>query len=105
MQHFWRDLFTWWGRLTNIQFPPSLVHIMFGIINENEDLNLHTLNFCILYAKEYIHNCKIYGKNVRFDTFKCLVKKRLDIENCIYKSNNNHDVFIEMWETIYTSLS
>ena len=78
----------------------SLLEIMLGIVNENDEEILHVFNFCILFAKCYIYNCKVNNVTYLFQTFKQTLLNRLEVEQSIAISNNKLNNFLQRWNDI-----
>ena len=53
---------------------------MFGLVNNNDDNIMHIFNFCILFAKFYIYYCKVNSKHITLDSYKKLLKNRVQVE-------------------------
>ena len=100
LQHFWDTLFVWLMNIYGVRINLSVLEIMLGIINENDDEVLHVFNFCILFAKCYIYNCKVNNDIYLFQSFKQTLINRLEVEKCIAISNNNLNSFIQRWNNV-----
>ena len=64
MHLFWLAFNEWWFSIYNMRIALNKFDIIFGIINDIDDDILFVLNFCILYAKGFIHDCKIQDKDI-----------------------------------------
>ncbi len=105
VQHFWNTLFDWLENLYNVRMILSILDIIFGIANVNDDIIFDVYNFCILFAKFYIYECKIKSRVCIFEQFLRILKIRVDIEKCIAIKDDNLKNFLNMWEVIYTKLN
>ena len=81
VKYFWTALNRWWNRSTPTQTTYhniSELDIIFGIFN-SEKYTSH-LNFIILLAKKYIHDCKMTTRPISFFSFLVLVRQELNFE-------------------------
>ena len=78
VREFWTSLNRWWNRRTSMLTAPYTItdmDILFGISTvENA---LFNLNFVLLFAKKYIHDCKITNQNIAFLSFLVLLRHEL----------------------------
>ena len=77
--------------------------IIFGLPGE-EDIFM-IINFCILYGKKYIFDCRINENIVFIDRFKTKLKNRLEVEiyiidTCGIRLNNNKMLLIELYDSL-----
>ena len=78
IEGFWKA-FTSWLTKQNISLQAlTLVNILFGVFNENEDNII--LNHLILMAKFYIYKCKLNGTNPSLKVFIAKNKTVYQIE-------------------------
>ncbi len=87
VKEFWLQWFNWWENLLGIVIRNSQVIeecILFGFPS-NSDV-MQVLNFCILYAKYYIHIEHLFNNNI-LDLYTCLnqLKQALKTEENICK--------------------
>ena len=101
---FWNQLNRWWYVLTAVNIQFNKYYVIFGIINENDDPLLNALNFCILYGKYHISDCKRNLRTCCFSIFLRELKNRLEIEREICYNNAKSAYFLKTWEDIYNSL-
>ena len=63
--NFWGKLFSWLdtntGTTLNWPIFPSVTDILFGITNHDDPTTV--TNYCILYAKSYIHYQRLFHEN------------------------------------------
>ena len=101
---FWNQLNRWWHSLTAVKIQLNNHYVIFGIINENDDPLLNAFNFCILYGKFYISDCKRNHRTCCFFVFLREFKNRLETEREICYNNAKSAYFLKTWEDIYDSL-
>ena len=78
----------------------SVIDIIFGIDNENNDDILHVFNYTILFAKSFVYNCKIKDKAVRFLEYKASLLTRLEVEKHLAIAQNKLDNFNIVWSSM-----
>ena len=82
-----------WKRIFEFWFPLREVDIIFCVRSEIGDGNTDTLNYCILFAKFYIHQTKRNGDKIFFLKFLHMLKNRIEVFEaiCIFPkiSTNN----------------
>ena len=101
---YWQNFNQWWRNTTEIIIRLATVDIIFGIPNELQDDSLATLNYCLLFAKQFIYRKKKDNKEVNFNAYKCQLKMRLESERYIYESTGTYERFELLWKTIFDSL-
>ena len=101
---FWRSVKAWC--LRNFQFTIEFgtLDILLGIPNEYKNLEINTLNFIILFGKNYIKTCKNAKKAVDFYEFQITLKNRMVLEKLIFCANNNEIKFEERWSNLADNL-
>ena len=100
---FWKTFVTWWNEKSLCTFNLGQLDIVFGIFNENNDCILSALNYCILYAKKFIQNCKLNNQPLLMNNFICKLKQRLIIEEYIAEVNNTLENFRIKWDFLYSN--
>ena len=76
--------------------------ILFGISTvENA---LFNLNFVLLFAKKYIHDCKMTNQSIAFLSFLVLLRQELYYEEQICIKNQCEQEFIDKWAWFYDQL-
>ena len=76
--------------------------IILGILStEKYVLNL---NFILVLAKKYIHDCKIKSQNTTFLSFLVLLRQELSLEEQICIKNQREQDFIKKWYWLYDQL-
>ena len=76
--------------------------ILFGIFPvENV---LFNLNFVLLFAKKYIHDCKMTNQNITFLSFLVLLRQELYYEEQICIKNECEQELINKWSWLYDQL-
>ena len=58
--------------------------IIFGL--RSEEVMFRIINFCILFGKKYIFDCRINDNIMSIDRFKSKLKNKLEVENYIIDS-------------------
>ena len=101
---FWISFNHWFSTIFNMHFQLQAADIIFGIMNANDDNVLFVLNFCILFAKDFIHDCRQNGKEVDIMSYKGKLNIRLLCERHILESEGKHDIFINKWSPVFQSL-
>ena len=81
---FWQGVSTLVQRTLDINIKLCDLDITFGLPSEEDIFRI--INFCILYGKKYIFDCRINGNIVSIDMFKSKLKNRLEVEICIIDS-------------------
>ena len=104
LQSFWKQFFDWWKSIYSSHIQLSKLDIIFGIANENADSHIDLLNFCVLFIKGYINDCKLYEKTVSFKRFKKTLFKRVEIEKHILLTISNTKCFDTLWRPLYQAL-
>ena len=105
VREFWTSLNRWWNRRTSMLTTPYTItdiDILFGISTvENV---LFNLNFVLLFAKKYIHDCKMTNQNIAFLSFLVLFRQELYYEEQICIKNQCEQEFIDKWAWLYDQL-
>ena len=71
--------------------------------NPNEDKFIDIMNLCILYAKWYIHGCKMNKEQLFLPNFIKLLRDKLTAERLLCKLNNDNS-FEKRWQVLYDQL-
>ena len=79
------------------------LEIIFGYSNQDHDVVLDCLNFCVLLAKYFIYRCKIDNRNIGLEQFKYELKNRLMCEKYILEVENKVGVF-DKWHPVMNKL-
>ena len=104
LKSFWQEFNKWWKQIYSFHIRLSILDILFGVTNNNDDMYIDVLNFCLLYIKGFIVDRKVYNKECRFIAFVKALAKRLDIEHVIAVTNNSETSFFKMWSELYNGL-
>ena len=88
----------------NIRIQFSTLEIICGIKNDNKDLIIDAMNYCILFAKKFIYSCKIKGNAINVIQFRSQITERVSIEKHICNESSN-DVFNNKWLPLYNTLA
>ena len=105
MQNFWLSFNDWWFSVYNMRIGLNKFDIIFGILDDSDDNILFALNFCILYAKGYIHDCKLQEKDCTMSNFKSQLVKRVEVEKYLLDLENDQDTFIKIWQPLFSDLT
>ena len=103
---FWRSLFLWWNRISEIRIALDLVdleeNILFGF--QLKDEIFVCLNYCLLTAKYFIYCQRLYGNNtIDFYEYLCKLKNKLKVEKIICQRNGetkNFDKFLFVYNSL-----
>ena len=101
---FWNSFNIWWHNVYQVYIQLTTFDIIFGLPNENKDMVIDVLNYCILFAKHYVYYRKINDFEISFALFLKRLKNRIEVERYIIVSQKNINVFNEKWNILYTSL-
>jgi hypothetical protein len=105
LKPFWNCFNHWFSNISEARIELHSPDIILGIeIVNNEDL-LHSLNFCILFAKNVINQSKKEKQPLHFNIFKDLLKDRLLSEKCILETQRKEQVFTKLWQKLYDSVT
>ena len=66
-------------------------------MDETNDDMLHVLNYCILFAKQFIYSVKSQLKPCTIESFTCKLKNKITIEKYIAALNGTLECFIKRW--------
>ena len=100
-KHFWESFNEWWVDLTTVNIKLSLFDIIFGILNENEDIVIDTLNYLLLLGKWFISNQKKNENECKFKCFLNLLEQRLCVEEIICIEKGTYEQFVRKWQMLY----
>ena len=101
---FWSRLMQLWENTYGFSFALSKLDILFGIINENDDVVIDALNYCILVGKWYIYFVKYSSKKISFLHYLHLLKTKLQVLELIYCLKDKKDLFTDKWSMVYNSI-
>ncbi len=102
VRQFWQSFFTWWSKLTNVQFDNILEECLLFGFQESGDL-FQALNFCTLNAKYYIYRQRLNKNNIDLYEFLIELKYKLKIEQNVCIQNNTtkaFDKFLFIYENL-----
>ena len=77
VENFWNSLQLWYNSINNSPMTLDKRFIIFGVLTNPLDV---AMNFCILYAKWYIHLQKIAKRDVSFKAYLKKLKAALTTE-------------------------
>ena len=78
----------------------SVTDIIFGITNDNNDNLIDVFNYSILFAKQFIYNCKISRSHICFVIYQNKLIARLEVERHLATSQNKLKDFYIKWDDI-----
>ena len=97
---FWTNLCRWINNVFNCSFKLGCLDVIFGVMDETNDDMLHVLNYCILFAKQFIYSLKSQLKPCTIESFIFKLKNRITIEKYIAELNGTLECFIKRWQQI-----
>ena len=100
----WTSLTRLWFNSTGVGITLSETDVIFGCPNDNNDEILNGLNFCIIYVKYYISNCKYEKRKCIFLEFLYLLKYRLEVERYLCSVNNQQILFQERFDCLMDNI-
>ena len=86
--HFYNLTLRWFNGMHNIEIDLSgdqFVRYMFtenGSLSNLTPLQKRRLDILLVYQKQYIYNCKVFGKNLNLDEFTNKIFLQWKLENC-----------------------
>ena len=99
---FWKSFMKFWYNVTGCNFMLGEVDIIFGILNPFNCDNIDILNYCILFAKQFIYNCKKDEKRICLYEFLVKLKNRIEVLHTIAIMQDKQRIFRNKWECITT---
>jgi hypothetical protein len=95
---FWTSFASWYAGMTNTQLNITLENIIVGFLDEQ--VNINTLNACMLLAKWHIFKIKLNNEKHFFYKFVCELKYYIQVERTIAIKNNQAIKYLEMWQMV-----
>ena len=86
--HFYNLTLRWFNGMHNIEIDLSGDQFVRYMFTENDSLSNLTplqkrkLDILLVYQKQYIYNCKVFGKNFNLDEFTNKIFLQWKLENC-----------------------
>ena len=74
---FWLLVKKWLHSVLEITIPFSMTDVLFGISNPSDDVMFDILNFCFIYGKWFIYQCKQSEQQICLPNFILLLKQKL----------------------------
>ena len=105
LNQFWLMLRNLLDEAYNIKIKFSTLEIICGIKNDNKDIIIDVMNYCILFAKKYIHCSKVKGIALNVMQFKNQILERVIIEKHICNESSNGVLFNNKWLALYNTLT
>ena len=103
VQHLWLAIENWWRNILEVTFKLDVNTVIFGIPRTTEDTIIDIMNYCILYAKYFIHQKKVANEDIFFLEYIKLIKNKLEVEKmtCTLKQD---PTFEKKWAVFYDLL-
>ena len=101
---FWNSFNHWFARVYGAQIQLHTPDILFGVPNPLSDPVIENLNFCILFAKNFINSMTKKSKDVQLDLYLTELKNRLDVERTLLDMSQKSDHFKAKWQELYDTL-
>ena len=99
-QSFWHELIQWWYNVSGTSIKFSMLDVLFGLPNPNDDMFLDSLNYCILFGKKFISQQKRNDKRCIFGAYLMQLRNRLEYEKVICAQNGKLEHFENKWANI-----
>ncbi len=101
-EKFWKSLQQWWHNTIETTIVLDPMSVLFGISNPDNDNTLHFINYCILYGKWYLHECKTQNKEIFLLTFIKKLKGYLEVLKTLCDIKN--DTFFQNTYSKYSDM-
>jgi hypothetical protein len=101
---FWNCLFTWWKSSFQSFIATDTYDIIFGMVNENDDIFINQLNFMLLQGTYYIYKCKMAKSTIEFYEFLLICKNKLLIEQELMADRQKTTQFEKNWQDLLHAL-
>ena len=100
---FWQGVSTLVQRALDINIKLYDLDIIFGLPGEEDVFQI--INFCILYGKKYIFDCRINDNIVSINRFESKLKDRLEVEiyiidSCGIRFNTKKILLMELYNSL-----
>ena len=102
VMHLWNSIEKWWKNVLEVTFKLDVSSVLFGIPQISDDDVIDVMNFCILYAKHYLHLKKLSGEHFFFIDYLKYIKDKLEIEKMVCALKG--DKFADKWANLYEML-
>ena len=76
----WKSIENWWKQMLQVTFALDASTVLFGIPNTHNDRLNDIVNYCILYAKLYVHQTNMSSAPICFLEYIRFVKKKSELE-------------------------
>jgi hypothetical protein len=86
--------------MSNNKITITFENIIVGFIHTQENINMETLNACMLLAKWHIYKQKLNESEIFFYKFLCELKYFVKTEKTIAIKNNKATEYINMWQQV-----
>jgi hypothetical protein len=93
----WEAVQKWWKTTFDFSINISVLEIIFGLPNENNDNHILLYNYVILYTKYYIYQNKKKDEQLYLFNLLLLIKKELNLKMIMYSEKNQLHKFNKIW--------
>jgi hypothetical protein len=100
----WDSIQTWWKINFQFKIDISILEIIFGLPNEDNEKTINLYNYVILYAKYYIYITKKKEKELFLYEFLLIIKKELNYKRERLLELNRANKFNNLWGELYNYL-
>jgi len=100
----WDTFFDWWYAALKTNIHCSMIDIIFGIANPENNIIIKVLNFCIIFVKYFVYCTKVNSQVLNLTRLKCGLKYRILCEKCILFQQNNCKEYYEVWHPLLQGL-
>jgi hypothetical protein len=101
---FWNTLFTWWKSSFQTFIHTDTYDIIFGLVNENEDVFIDQFNFMLLQGTYYIYKSKIAKTTIEFYEYLLHCKNKLILEKELMADKQKSEHFERKWQDLLSAL-
>jgi hypothetical protein len=100
----WDSIQMWWKINFQFKIHISILEIIFGLPNEDNEKTINLYNYVILYAKYYIYITKKKEKELFLYEFLLTIKKELNYKKERLLELNQTNKFNKLWGELYNCL-
>ncbi len=93
LKNLWNSFFSWWYCTSKTRIQLTSLDIILGIANEQVDVTIDLLNYCILLLKAYIYDTKEKLEEFNLYEYQIRLKKTLEYEQYSYMETNKIEIF------------
>ena len=100
----WNSVQKWWKAIFHFEITLTVLEVIFGIPNENNDNAIRLYNYVILYTKRYIYTTKKQQKDPQLFPLILMIKQELKLKAAAYTENKQLHKFNRLWGELYDNL-